>query len=106
MDILWMQPLKKGQAKPAVPDPIVLDYDEKISGQEAGAQSLQRVFDQDFSNIPHIQSGMKSLPSGEVHFTEYSEARIRFLQQFIDRFIDTGERGEPVPVPELSLATA
>lgn len=103
MDILWMQPLKKGQAKPPVPDPIVLDYDEKISGREAGAQSLQRVFDQDFSNIPHIQSGMKSLPSGEVHFTEYSEARIRFLHQFIDRFIDTGERGEPVPVPELSL---
>jgi len=97
MDVMWMEPLPEGQTKPPACKKIKLGYDDKISDLDVGAESLRRVFDQDFQNIPHIQSGMKSAKSGKVHFTDYAEARLRYLHQFIDRFIETGERGEPPP---------
>ena len=101
MDIMWMEQLKEGQERPAPARKVKLDYDDKIASQTAGADSLKMVFDQDFSNIPHIQTGMKSSQSGQIHFTDYTERRIRFLHQFIDRFIESGERNEPPPGVEL-----
>lgn len=101
MDIMWMEQLPEGQARPKPSRKISLDYHDKMSLQKEGADSLKKVFDQDFSNIPHIQTGMKSSKSGEVHFTDYTERRIRFLHQFIDQHISSGERGEPPPGIEL-----
>ena len=102
MDIMFMEQLPEGQEKPKPSRKIKLDYDEKMTPQQEGAESLKTVFDQDFSNIPHIQTGMKSSKSGKVHFTEYTEKRIRFLHQFIDQHIASGEKGEPPPGVELA----
>lgn len=97
MDIIMMAPIPEGQDKPAPAPKIVLEYDDKVSSFEPGPSSLKTVLDQDFGNIPHIQSGMKSLKSGEVHFSEYTESRIRYMHQFIDSFIETGKTGEAIP---------
>jgi nitrite reductase/ring-hydroxylating ferredoxin subunit len=99
MDIMLMVPVPEGEAPPEPARKVVLGFNDRISDQEAGSSSLKMVFDQDFGNIPHIQSGMKSSSSGEVHFSKYTEARIRYMHQMIDRFIETGEQGEGVPQP-------
>ncbi len=99
MDIMWMVPIAKGEEAPKPAAKIVLGYDDKLSDQKEGAASLKMVFDQDFGNIPHIQTGMKSSKSGEIHFSEYTEARIRYMHQMIDKFLETGQRAETVPLP-------
>ena len=60
---------------------------------------MKIVFDQDFGNIPHIQTGMKSSASGVVHFSEYTESRLRQMHQMIDKFIETGQKGKAAPLP-------
>lgn len=97
MDIIMMAPIPEGQDKPAPAPKTVVEYDEKISSFEPGPSSLKTVLDQDFGNIPHIQSGMKSLRSGELNFSQYTESRIRYMHQLIDRFIETGKADEAVP---------
>lgn len=97
MDVMWMEPVPAGQAKPKASSKTSLDYNDKVSALDFASESLKLVFDQDFQNIPHIQTGMKSLKDGKVNFTNYTEARIRYLHQFIDQFIATGEARQPPP---------
>jgi len=99
MDVLWMVPTPKGSKAPQAPKRIVLGYDDRFSDSDTGPAPLKTVFDQDFGNIPHIQTGMKSSASGVVHFSEYTESRLRQMHQMIDAFIETGLKGQPVPKP-------
>ena len=101
MDIMFMALIPEGAERPKAANKIVLEYDDKMSSSSVGPQSLKTVFDQDFGNIPHIQTGLKSLKSEQVNMSQYTESRIRFLHHFIDKFIDTGKRGEPVPGAKL-----
>ena len=99
MDIMMMTPVPKGMDRPEPARKITLGYDDSIRNQEPGSSSLKLVFEQDFGNIPHIQSGMKTAASGVVHFTQYTEARIRYMHKMINRFIEAGQKGEPIPAP-------
>ncbi|WP_416878494.1 aromatic ring-hydroxylating oxygenase subunit alpha [Litorimonas sp.] len=99
MDVMLMAPLPKGAKRPPRAQKTVLGYDDRFSDQNPGSSSLKMVFDQDFGNIPHVQTGMKSSAEGVVHFSNYTEARIRYMHQMIDNFIATGERGEAIPKP-------
>ena len=58
---------------------------------------LAAVFDQDFSNLPHVQTGLKASGNGLVHFSKYTEMRIRHMHHMIDRFIAAGEAGGDTP---------
>ena len=97
MDIIWTVPFTEGDEIPEQPKRIVLGYNDRLIDQTPGAGPLKHVFDQDFGNIPHIQIGMKSLVKGEVNFSEYTEGRIRYMHQMIDRFIESGKSGDPAP---------
>ena len=99
MDIMMLLPLAEGQDRPANVKPIVLGYDEKMSDLDIGVPALTAVFDQDFGNLPHVQSGLKASGTGTVHFADYSEVRLRLLHQMIDKMIETGEAGSPPPSP-------
>ncbi|MEP1229194.1 MAG: aromatic ring-hydroxylating dioxygenase subunit alpha [Litorimonas sp.] len=99
MDVFWMVPLDKGQKPPQATQKVTLEYEDRFIDQEPGPAPLKIVFDQDFGNIPHIQTGMKSSASGHVHFSEYTESRLRQMHQMIDKFIETGQKGEPAPSP-------
>lgn len=99
MDVMWMVPTPKGSRPPKPAKKIVLGYDDRFSDSEVGPAPLKTVFDQDFGNIPHIQTGMKSSANGFVHFSEYTESRIRQMHQMIDEFIETGKQGQPAPKP-------
>ena len=99
MDVLWMVPTPKGSKPPKAPKRIFLGYDDRFSDSDIGPAPLKTVFDQDFGNIPHIQTGMKSSARGQVHFSEYTESRLRQMHQMLDKFIDTGVKGQPAPKP-------
>ncbi|MEM9384807.1 MAG: aromatic ring-hydroxylating dioxygenase subunit alpha [Pseudomonadota bacterium] len=103
MDIMWMEPVPEGQPKPPPSPKTVVDFDEDMQSQAFGSSSLRLILDQDFANIPEVQRGMKSAKSGHVHFGHYTEARLRYYQRLVDRFIDTGERGAPTPDVELPV---
>jgi hypothetical protein len=103
MDIIMMSPIPLGEKKPEPARKVILGYDDKVSSCKQGPSSLKIVLDQDFGNIPHIQTGMKSLKSGKLNFSEYTESRIRYMHQFIDRFIETGRAKEAIPNAELEL---
>ena len=96
-----MSPIPLGKEKPEPARKVILGYNDKVSSCEQGPSSLKIVLDQDFGNIPHIQTGMKSLKSGKINFSEYTESRIRYMHQFIDQFIETGRAKKSIPNAEL-----
>ena len=69
---------------------IELDFADPVSSIP-GMGGLAGVFDQDFSNLPYVQEGLHATGNGQVHFTNYTEARIRHMHQMIDRYIAQGE---------------
>jgi phenylpropionate dioxygenase-like ring-hydroxylating dioxygenase large terminal subunit len=90
MDIYLLKRVPKGQTRPAPAKPFAIGLDESIGvrGVEAGMSSgLARVFEQDMSNLPHVQEGMKSSATGVVHFGRYAEMRIRLMHMMIDQYI-------------------
>jgi hypothetical protein len=92
MDIMMLAPIPKGKPRPKPASPIELDYDDMISDKTPPELAqLAAVFDQDFSNLPHVQTGLKASGNGEVHFGKYSEMRIRHMHHMIDRYIAEGE---------------
>jgi len=56
-----------------------------------GMDLLAAVFDQDFSNLPHVHTGLLATGNGLVHLGKYSEMRIRHLHHMIDRHIAEGQ---------------
>ena len=98
MDIMLMMPEVEGEPRPAPARPQVLGFDDKVTDAKF-IDSLAIIFDQDFGNIPHVQTGLRGLESGVVHFGKYAEMRLRNLHQMIDRFIETGEDGKAPPAP-------
>ena len=101
MDIIYMQPLADGAERPAPAQKQVVGPDESLKTVTGMPGPLKLVFEQDFGNIPHVQNGLRSLESGEINLSSYTESRIRFMHQLIDRFIYTGQDGEQPPGAEL-----
>jgi len=92
MDIMMHAPVPKGQPRPKPAQVIELDFDDPVhTAAPAGMEGLAAVFDQDFSNLPHVQTGLKATGNGLVHFAKYSETRIRHMHHMIDRFIAEGQ---------------
>jgi nitrite reductase/ring-hydroxylating ferredoxin subunit len=92
MDIMMHGRWPKDQPRPKPAAAIELDFDETVSSIGLpGLEALAAVFDQDFSNLPHVHEGLRATGTGEVHFGRYSEMRIRHLHHMIDRYIAEGE---------------
>jgi hypothetical protein len=91
MDIQMHTRSPKGQPRPKPAAVIELDFNDTVSSiAPPGLEGLAAVFDQDFSNLPHVHEGLLSSGNGEVHFGKYSEMRIRHLHHMIDRYIAEG----------------
>ena len=46
-----------------------------------------RVFDQDGSNLPQVQRGMKASKKGTITLANYQEVRIRHFHQTLDKYL-------------------
>lgn len=92
MDIMVLKPVPKDGPRPKPATTMHLDYDEPMSmaDDELGA-FLANVFEQDVSNLPYVQSGLRTLSGGVVDFTSYMEACLRRIHQRIDKMIAEGE---------------
>ena len=62
-----------------------------IGGSIAAGLKQQGVevsaFDQDMSNIPEVEKGMRASKKGAVTYANYQESRIRHYHQTIDKYI-------------------
>ena len=76
------------------PPPVamqLLGSDDKWSSCVGDLAYLAGVYDQDESNIPQTQEGLRQLGDRGIHFARYSEIRCRNLHRMIDRYIAHGE---------------
>jgi phenylpropionate dioxygenase-like ring-hydroxylating dioxygenase large terminal subunit len=92
MDVVILKRVPKGMArpKPAAEFALSLDQDWTEAAPILGA-GLAAVFEQDMENMPAVQAGLRSSGTGVVHFSRYSEMRIRHMHQKIARMIAEGE---------------
>lgn len=100
MDIMIHAPCPRDQPRPKPAPPVMLDFDDPVLAvAPPGQEGLGALFDQDFSNLPYVQEGLRATRSGEVHLGKYTEMRIRHLHQMIDRYIAEGSAVAPALAP-------
>ena len=51
-------------------------------------EGLARVFDQDGSNLPQVQKGLKASKKGTITLGNYQEVRIRHFHQTLDKYLN------------------
>lgn len=92
MDIMVLKPTPKDGPRPKPATTMHLGYGDPMSNadDELGA-FLANVFEQDVSNLPFVQSGLRALGTGVVEFSNYMEACLRRGHQAIDKMIAEGE---------------
>ena len=93
MEIMLLMRYPKSQQRPRDASVQFVPADQTLAqtpGIEAG---LAAVFDQDFSNLPFVQKGLRSLRGGQVQLSNYQEVRIRHFHQTLDKYLndDSGE---------------
>jgi phenylpropionate dioxygenase-like ring-hydroxylating dioxygenase large terminal subunit len=88
MEIIMMMQYPPGEQRPRDAEPRLFGADEMFTGAEGISAGLGRVFDQDFSNLPRLHLGLKSLRSGQVQLGNYQEIRIRHFHQTLDQYLE------------------
>ena len=54
---------------------------------------LGNVFEQDMSNLPYIQDGLKASKTGQINLGDYQEIRIRQFHQTLDKYLNPSTGG-------------
>lgn len=92
MDIMVLKPVPKDGPPPKPAATIHLDFEDPMSeADDALGAFLANVFEQDVSNLPQVQAGLRTLEGGIVEFTKYMEVCLRRIHQGIDKMIAEGE---------------
>lgn len=74
------------------PAPLqMLGPNDKWAQVQGDLAYLAGVYDQDESNIPQVQEGLRQMGDRGIHFARYSEIRCRNLHRMIDLYIARGE---------------
>ena len=90
MDIFVLGRFPEGSARPADATTVRLGADEPfMNAKDAIGEGLARVFDQDATNLPFVQRGMRASGTGEAVLGNYQEVRIRHYHQTLDKYLDT-----------------
>lgn len=93
MEIMLMMRYPESQARPRDASVQFVPADQTLAETPGIEPGLAAVFDQDFSNLPFVQKGLRSLQSGMVQLANYQEVRIRHFHQTLDNYLnaDAGE---------------
>lgn len=87
-DIMMLYPLPAGVPKPKAEPIHWLGPDEDFSAApELGA--LAAVYNQDLSNLPRVQRGLKAMTKPGVTLADYQEVRIRQFHRDLDAQLDS-----------------
>jgi phenylpropionate dioxygenase-like ring-hydroxylating dioxygenase large terminal subunit len=74
-------------------EPVPRGVPMKLLGEDqpwtdaAELSVLATVFEQDMSNLPYVQDGLKASKTGMVNLSEYQEIRIRQFHQTLDKYL-------------------
>ena len=87
-------PCPDGAPRPPSAPVTYLNFDEFFSSLPEWGR-IAHVFDQDMSNLPHIQAGMRAAGAerSQVTLGRYQEQRITLMHEFVDRKIAEGQGG-------------
>tara|TARA_B100001245_G_scaffold121696_2_gene89488 strand:+ start:1139 stop:2551 length:1413 start_codon:yes stop_codon:yes gene_type:complete len=92
MEAFFLQRNHKDPEKQEPYEPIPIHYlseDENWDDAEE-LTGIGLIFDQDMSNIPEVEKGMRASKKGAVTYANYQESRIRHYHQTIDKYISKG----------------
>ena len=87
MEIMLLMRYPTSQARPRDASVQFVPADQTLAQTPGIEPGLARVFDQDFSNLPFVQQGLRSLQSGHVQLANYQEVRIRQFHQTMDKYL-------------------
>ena len=87
MEIMLLMRYDPAGQRPTDAPVIFVPQDQRLADTEGIEPGLARVFDQDFSNLPFVQKGLRSLTSGHVQLAQYQEVRIRHFHHTLDAYI-------------------
>ena len=86
MEVMLLMRYPKGKVRPPTAKVHWLEPDEPwANAHELGP--LGPVFDQDMSNLTHLQRGLHSSVGGKLLLSRYQESRLRHFHQLLDRFL-------------------
>ncbi|MEP7349601.1 MAG: aromatic ring-hydroxylating dioxygenase subunit alpha [Sphingorhabdus sp.] len=86
MEVRILTRVPPGEPIPHSPPMHFLTEDEPWTAcAEIG--TLGDVFEQDMSNLPYVQEGLKCSKTGEVNLADYQEIRIRHFHQTMDKYL-------------------
>ncbi|MGI9296109.1 MAG: aromatic ring-hydroxylating oxygenase subunit alpha [Pseudomonadales bacterium] len=87
MEIMFMLRYPTDEPRPEDCKVQFVDHDQSFAETNGLADGFARVFDQDFSNLPMVHKGLKSLKSGQIQLGNYQEVRIRHFHQTLDKYM-------------------
>ena len=62
---------------------LIWDDAEELTG-------IGLIFDQDMSNIPEVEAGIRASKKGKLTYANYQESRLRHFHKTIDKYIAKG----------------
>lgn len=92
MEIMVLMRFDAALPRPKDAAVIFVPADQRFADTDGIEPGLARVFDQDFSNLPFVHKGLKSLSSGKIQLANYQEVRIRHFHHTLDKYLS--EDGE------------
>ena len=92
MEVIFLERNNKNPQSEQKYEPLPIKYLKEdqswADAEELGGLGL--IFDQDMSNIPEVESGMRTSKKGKVTLANYQESRLRHFHQTIDKYIAKG----------------
>ena len=86
-DLLFLQPLKPGQARPDAPAPHRLTPGESYASAPGMSQGLGFVYDQDTDNLAMQYKGFQASRKPGQTLGNYQEARTRRVNMTLDKYL-------------------
>lgn len=88
MEIIFMLRYPPEQQRPKDCAIQFIGPEQSFAQTEGLSDGFSKVFDQDFSNLPMVHKGLKSLQSGKIQLGNYQEVRIRHFHHTLDKYIN------------------
>ena len=85
MECYFLSPFRGERPKPAATHWLT-EAQDWTEAPELGM--LGRVFNQDCMNLPHVQTGLEALQTGEVVFAKYQETKLRHFHHVLERYLE------------------
>jgi phenylpropionate dioxygenase-like ring-hydroxylating dioxygenase large terminal subunit len=87
MEVRILTRVPPGKPVPrSVPMKFLTDHQPWTEAPELGV--LGAVFEQDMTNLPYVQEGLKASKNGEVNLADYQEIRIRQFHQTLEKYLN------------------